>query len=172
MVRRVTSDWLAAGEHPAMELVFEHMGITWPIEEREKLLRTVSLATFPSSQRSQVWAGYDQSRSTVRNVFYYPITASLRDLPSVWFRNLRLLQVRKRLNLVTSMRVNLTEPSVLAGEVLAKTQALEAVVGRPMMHRASVPPMRRPHMRTLMSCVRATVIRNAGLQAQQNRNHP
>ena len=153
-----------------MELVFEHIGSTWPIEERERLLRVASLAIFPPSQRSDVWRGYDQSRSTVQNVFYYPITASLRDSPSVWFRNLRLIQIRKRLNLITSMRVNLTEPSLLAGEVLAKTQALEAVVGKPMMHRASVPPMQKPCMSTLMSCVRATTLRNAGIQAQQNRN--
>ena len=170
MVKRVPFDWLAAGEHPAMEHVFEHIGLTWPIDEREKLLRIASITAFPPHQRSEVWAGYNQSRSTVGNVFYYPITASLRDSPSVWFRNLHLIQIRKKLNLITSMRVNLTEPSLLAGEVLAKTKALEAVVGQEMMSRASVPQMKKPHMQRLMSAVRATAIRNAGIDAKRARN--
>ena len=170
MVRRVSSDWLAAGEHPAMGFVFEHIGLTWPIEEREKLLRVASITAFPPHQRSEVWRGYDQTRSTSENVFYYPITASLGDSPSVWFRNLRLLQIRKKLNLVTSMRVNLTEPSLIAGEILAKTLALKAIVGSPMMSRASIPKMRKPHMQGLMSAVRATTLRNAGISAKRARN--
>ena len=68
------------------------------------------------------------------------------------------------------MRVNLTEPSLLAGEVLAKTQALEAIVGKQMMHRDSVPQMKKPHMQGLMSAVRATAIRNAGIDAKRARN--
>ena len=68
------------------------------------------------------------------------------------------------------MRVNLTEPSLLAGEVLAKTKALEAVVGQEMMSRASIPKMRKPHMQGLMSAVRATALRNAGIVAKQARN--
>lgn len=170
MVRRVSFDWLAAGEHPAMEHVFEHIGLTWPIQEREKLLRIASITAFPPHQRSEVWTGYDQSRSTAENVFYYPITASLRDSPSVWFRNLRLIQIRKKLNLMTSMRVNLTEPSLIAGEVLAKTLALQAVVGPEMMSRASIPKMRKPHMQGLMSAVRATALRNAAINTKRARN--
>ena len=170
MVRHIPFDWLAAGEHPAMVHVFEHIGLTWPIEEREKLFRIASITAFPPHQRADVWAGYDQSRSTVGNVFYYPITASLRDSPLVWFRNLRLIQIRRKLNLITSMRVNLTEPSLLAGEVLAKAKALEAVAGKEMMSRASIPKMRKPHMQGLMSAVRATAIRNAGLDAKRARN--
>lgn len=170
MVRRVLSDWLAAGEHPAMEHVFEHIGLTWPIEEGKKLLRIASITVFPPHQRSKVWTDYNQSRSIVGNVYYYPITPSLRDSPSVWFRNLRLIQICKKLNLITSMRVNLTEPSLIAGEVLAKTLALQAVVGKEVMDRASIPQMRKPHMQGLMSAVRATAIRNAGLNAKQTRN--
>lgn len=169
MVKRVSFDWLAEGEHPAMAHVFEHIGVTWPIEEREKLLRVASITAFPPHDRSQVWRGYDQSRSTVENKFYYPITASLTDSPATWFKNLRILQIRKVLNLVTSLRVNLTEPSLLAGEVLAKTQALERVMGRDMMTHASVPPMRKPRIQGLMSVTRATAMRNAGIRAMNAR---
>ena len=67
------------------------------------------------------------------------------------------------------MRVNLTEPSLIAGEILAKTLALEAVVGPQMMSRASIPKMRKPHMQGLMSAVRATALRNAGTSAKRAR---
>lgn len=146
MVKRVPFDWLAAGEHPAMDHVFKHIRITLPIEEREKLLRIASIIAFPPHQQADMWKGYDQSRSTVGNVLYYPITASMRDSPSVWFKNLCLIQIQKKLNLITSMRVSLTEPSLLAGEVLAKIKALELVVGKDMMHRASVSQMKKPRI--------------------------
>ena len=165
MVKRVSANWLADSEHEAMDHVFEHIGVTWPSEERERLLQIASKTAFPSDQRAEAWKGYDQTQSTSEKVYYYPITASLTDAPSVWFHNLRLLQIRKKLNLVTSVRVGLTEPSIIAGEVLAKTQALELVVGKYMMSRASIPKMRKPHM----SAVRATALRNAGLRARENR---
>ena len=149
--------------------MFECIDVTWPIEEREKLLCTASITAFPPHQRSEVWRGYNQTRSTSANIFYYPITVALTDSPLVWFRNLRLLQIQRKLNLVTSVRVNLTEPSFIAGEILAKTQSLERVVGSFMMSRASIPRMRKPHMQGLMSATRATALRNAGLHARDAR---
>ena len=91
MVKRVFANWLADGEHAAMDHVFEHIGVTWPIEERKKVLRIASITAFPPHQRSEVWSGYNQTRSTSENIFYYLITVALTDSPSVWFRNLRLL---------------------------------------------------------------------------------
>ena len=85
----VSGNWLADGEQSAMDHVFEHIGVTWPIGERKKILRIASITAFPPHQRSEVWKGYDQTRSTAENVFYYPITASLTDPPSAWFHNLR-----------------------------------------------------------------------------------
>ena len=69
------------------------------------------------------------------------------------------------------MRVCLTKPSLLVGEVLAKTKALEQVVGAKMMHRASVPLMKKPCIQGRMSMVRGgEALRSAGLAAQDARN--
>ena len=68
------------------------------------------------------------------------------------------------------MRVCLTEPSLLDGEVLAKNKALEQVVGAEMMHRASVPPMKKPRIQGRMSMFRAKALRNIGLGARDARN--
>ena len=68
------------------------------------------------------------------------------------------------------MRVCLTKHSLLAVEVLAKTKALEQVVGEDMMHRASVPPMKKPRIQGRMSMIRAEALRSAGLAAQDAKN--
>lgn len=172
MVKRVTRNWLAEDVHPAMEHMFEHIGVTWPLEDRESLFRIASYTAFPPNQRADAWTGYDQSHLAVAKKFYYPIHASLGASPNVWFKNLRLLQIRRKLNLVSSMRVTLGEPSLLAGEVLAKTRALEAVVGENMMTRASVSQMKKPRMRTTSSRIaneRADALRRAGTEASEAR---
>ena len=68
------------------------------------------------------------------------------------------------------MRVCLTEPSLLAGDVLAKTKALELVVGKEMMHRALVPLMKKHRIQGRMSMVRAEALRNTGLEARDARD--
>lgn len=148
MVKRVTRDWLAEGAHPALEHVFEHIGVTWPIDEREELFKIASYTAFPANARMDAWRGHDLTIFTVGNKFHYPITASLADKPNVWFKNLRLLQIRKKLNLITTLRTNMMHPSILAGEVLAKAKALEEVVGKHMMSPASVSQMQKPRMMT------------------------
>lgn len=170
MVKRVSQNWLAEGEHPTLDHVFEHIGVTWPINKRERILRIASFMAFPPNRRADVWREYDQSQFAVDNKFYYPIIANLMDSSSNWFNNLRLIQIRKKLNLISSMRVCLIEPSLLAGEVLAKTKALELVVGKEMIHRVSIPPMKKPRIQGHLSMVRAQALRNTGLEARDARN--
>lgn len=102
MVKRITKEWLAEGAHPALDYVFEHIGVTWPIDEREALFKIASYTAFPPNARMDAWRGYDMTVLTAKNEFYYPITASLNTSPKVWFKNLRLLQLRKKLNLILS----------------------------------------------------------------------
>ena len=57
----------------------------------------------------------------------------------------------------------------MAGEILAKMQALEKVVGKEMIAQASIPQMKKPRIQGLMSATRATAIRNAGVNARNTR---
>ena len=172
-MKRVTQNWLADGAHLAMEHAFDHIGVHWPLEDGENLFKIASYIAFPPNKRANVWKGHDKSHFTVGIKFYYPIHASLGAMPNVWFKNLRLLQIRKKLNLISSMRVSINEPSLLAGEVLAKTKALEDVVGKDMMTQVSIPQMKKPRIRTTWSRIaneRAEALRNAGLEARENGN--
>ena len=173
MVKQATQDWLADGAHPAMEHVFEHIDVHWPLEDRENLFKIASYTVFPPNKRANVWKGHDKNHLTVGKKFYYPIHASLGAMLNVWLKNLRLLQIRKKLNLISSMCVSINEPSLLAGEVLAKTKALEDVVGKDMMTQVSIPQMKKPRIRTTWNRIaneRAEALRNAELEARENRN--
>ena len=113
---------------------------------------------------------------TANNEFYYPITVSLATCPNVWFKNLRLLQLRKKLNLITSLKVSQIHPPILGGEALAKLKALEEVVGKHMISPASVVQMQRPYLATTRTArmrvggTRAESLRIAGIAARENRN--
>lgn len=170
MVKQISCEWLTNEAHPALEHVYEHIGVTWTIEERERMLRKVSHTIFPPHRRSDAWQGYDRTRYTENNQFFYPVTASLGASPNIWFKNLRLLQVRKKLRLISSLRVSMSEPSLLSGKILAKLKALEEVVGKDMMAPTSVPLLRTPAMRPSSSNIRAEYLRNSGLAARNARN--
>ena len=173
MTKKISRELLAEGAHPALDYVFEHIGVTWPIEEREALFKIALHTVFPPNARMDAWRGSDMTVLTAKNEFYYPITASLNASPKVWFNNLRLLQLRKKLNLISSLKVNQIHPSILGGEALAKLKALEEVVGAHMMSPSSVVPMQRPLLTTArmrVGGVRSDSLRNVGLAARENRD--
>lgn len=146
MVGRVSGKMLADDEHEALGLVFEHIGVTWSTVEREKILRTITQAAFPGVQVLRAWEGSDLTHVTSKNEPYYPVTVSLKSSPVDWFKNLRILQIRKKLGLVRSLRVTLDVSSCVIGEVYAKIKALEAVVGKEMVNDNYIPKMRKPRM--------------------------
>lgn len=170
MVKRVSREWLTDEAHPALEHVYEHIGVTWTVEQREKMFREISYTVFPQSRRVDAWQGWDHTHLTENNQFFYPVTASLGDSPSNWFKNLRLLQVRNKLRLISSLRVSISEPSLLSGGVLAKLKALEKIVGEEMMAPTSVPLLKTPTTGTSLSNMRAESLRNSGLTTKNTRN--
>lgn len=148
MVKRITKDVVAEGNHEALEHVLEHIGVTWPMVERERIFQIVTQAIFPPEQAAHVWEGSNLTHITVEKEPYYPVTVSLRDPPGIWFRNLRLLQIRKKLDLVRSLRVSLDFTSCVIGEVYFKLKALKEIVGKEMMADNYVPKMKKPRMMT------------------------
>ena len=130
MVRRVPKDLIAEGNHEALEHVLEHIGVTWPMKERERILQIATQAIFPMEQTNHAWGGADLTHITVAKEPYYPVTVALTDSPGVWFKNLRLLQIRKKLGLVRSLRVTLDLTSCVIGEVYTKLKTLEEIVGK------------------------------------------
>ena len=170
MVKRVTKNWISGEDQGLVEFALQHIGTKWSMEEREKVLKDISYAFFPPNQRADVWTGYDQTHRTVNNEPYYPISIVLNQRPDVWFKNLRLLQIRQKLNLVKSIRINLGQESSTIGSVYAKLKALEGVVGKEMMSSDYIPELKRPRMMSTRSRIandRAESLRRAGLNARQ-----
>ena len=96
MVKRVRRRLLADSTHPALKIAIQHMGATWSVAKKEPFLKTVSDALFPSKQRIHMWGGCDLIDCTLEKKWYYPITIALEVGPNVWFKNLRLLQLRHK----------------------------------------------------------------------------
>lgn len=173
MARRVSRSLLANGTHRAIGHVLDHIGTTWPIEEREEVLSIVMRAMFPPCTRADVWRGYDQTFRTVGQEFYYPIPINLEASPSSWFKNLRLLQLRVKLNLVQSLRISINSCSLISGEVIVKLKGLEQAVGKEIMERHRVPRFLKPRMMTTRNRIaneRAQGLREAGLLARARRS--
>lgn len=173
MVRRISNAWLAEETHPAIGIALEHMGTSWAVAEREKVFKTISYAFFPPNRRADAWPGYDQTHHTVKAKPYYPVIVPLGTSPDAWFKNLRLLQVRQRLNLITSLRLSmLNPPSCISGEVFARMDALKRVVGKNLAEAHKIPKTKKPKMRTTRNIadVATTSSRNRGLAARDRRN--
>ena len=76
-----------------------------------------------------MWEGYNQTLLISTKTFYYPIHVPLGATPNVWFKNLRMIQIRKELNLIQSLHISLDHFTHMGGEIVAKIRALEQVVG-------------------------------------------
>ena len=148
MVKRILKDVVAEGNHKALVHVLEHVGVTWPLMERERILQIATQAIFPTEQATSVWKGCDLAYFSYEKKPYYIVTVSLRDSPRIWFKNLRLLQIWMKLGLVNSLRVTLEYSSCIIAEDYSKLKALEGVVGKEMMTDTYTPKMRKPRMMT------------------------
>ena len=151
MVKRVSKNLIVEGNHEALGHVLEHIGVTWPAVEGERILESTIQAIFPDDQAAKVWEGNDLTHRTVKNEPYYPVIVSLKDPPRTWFKNLRLLQIWKKLSIVKSLRVLLDLSSCVVGEVYLKLKALEEIVGKEMISDSYVPKMKKPRMMTTRS---------------------
>lgn len=164
MVRRVSENWVANGNREVMDLVFQFIGVNWPINKREQLLQLASDAIFTPENKDNIWEGHDQSHLTVNKEPYYPVTILLNQTPTLWFKNLRLLQVRWLLNLGRNFKLNLDQGLCKLGIVFCKLQAIEKIIGTEAMKISHVPNLRRPNR---IGNARAESLRRSGLRARQ-----
>ena len=173
MTKRATCGWLADDTHPAIDVVFQHIGRTWPIEKREGLCSTISQAVFPSICQNDVWKGGNYTLSTVGNQFDYPVTVAIGATPNIWFKNLRLLQVRLKLCLINSLRISMLEPPACAsGQIVAKMDVLKNIVEKELIEDHKTPPMKKPRMRVKYPSanIAAESFRYCGLLTMARRN--
>lgn len=165
MVARNTHAWFAADALPILGIVYAHIGATWEIADRERIFKEVSYAMFPPHRRSDAWCKLDSTYLTQDEEFYYPITVRLMAPPNVWFKNLRLLQIRRQLNLVTNLEVTMGTGNRPAAEICAKMSALRTAVGSDLVDHMQHPPLKRRPM--MMSSQQR--LPNLGAENHRNR---
>ena len=150
------------------------MGASWSMTKREEVLNSISCAFFSSDKQANTWKGQNQTTCTQGRVFYYLVTINLGYIPDIWFRNLRLLQIRTKLRLITSLRLSLLSqpPScVVSGKIIAKIQAPKNIVGKDMINNHRIPPIKKSRMKIVhnIANLAAKSSRARGLAAKQKR---
>ena len=109
-----------------------------------------------------MWGGYDETPLISTSRLYYPIHVSLEATPNVWFKNLRLLQIQKELNLIQSVHIFLDHFTHMGGGIIARIKALEALVGSEIINRYIIPP--RKKLRIMSTQARLHIDRAEALQ--------
>ena len=171
MVKQISSLWLDAKEDPDVFSIFlNHIGATWSIRKRKMILGIISPAFFPPNKQADMWGGYDQTPLISISKFYYPIHVSLGATPNVWFKNLRLLQIQKELNLIQSVHISLDHFTHMGREITAKIKALEEVVESEIINRYRIPPRKKLRIMSTQARLhidRAKALWINGLAAQE-----
>ena len=169
MVKRVPHSLLADRTHPALNITIQHMGATWSVANMEPFLKTVSDALFPSEQWIHMWGGCNLTDCTLEKKWYYPITITLEAGPNMWFKNLRLLQLRHKLGLLSHLRLSM--PSTPSGQLFVKMDTLKTIVGDVIMKKHETPKLRKIAMMTTQphTTFAAESSRSRGLAARERR---
>lgn len=142
MARRIPLAW-SQGEG-ALETTFEAMAGAWDRERRNELFNHIVESVFPGREKEDMWEYVDRTSDTRDNVTFYQLNVKIHDGPSKWFRNLRLLQLRIKLGLDGMLYIKREWGSCPIGELVAKMNALRAIVGNDRMQEHRIPMMRRP----------------------------
>ena len=155
-------------------ILLSHIGVMWPIQKCEMVLGIISHAFFPPNSQANMWPGYDQTPVISTGKFYYPIHVSLGVTPNGLFKNLRILQIQKELNLIQSVHISLDHFTHTGGEITAKIKALEEVVGSEIMNRYRIPPRKKLRIMSTQNHLhidRVESVRIRGLAAKAGRIH-
>ena len=126
-----------------IEIALKTMAVRWPREQRLELFNTISNATFPRGSLDGMWIERDRTAETRGGVPFHQLFVKIQDSPGTWFRNLKLLQIRYALGLDCFLTLKHRPGNTPIGEVVAKIQALEQVVGKDQINKHRIPPMRK-----------------------------
>lgn len=129
MTLRPLSAW-DINEGDPIETTFKAMAVQWPREQRQELYNNISNATFPRESLDGMWVEWDQTAKTCQGVPFYQLFVKIQDPPGLWFCNLKLLQTRYTMGLDCFLTLKLKAENTPIGELVAKIQALEQVVGK------------------------------------------
>ena len=168
MAARTPSTWNVE-DNDLLNAAFVAMAVNWPRTQREDLAQYLSDSLFAVGSRDTPWEIANQTSSTVDSVSYFKMFIRLYDESSVWFRNLRILQVRVKLRLDDSYHVARGLGNSQLGKFAAKIEAIRAIVETERLIDCSVPELvRQPTPRDFPNLANERAM-SAGLRARRNR---
>ena len=126
-----------------LQVAFRIMSTRWSRSQRQELFDFIVQAIFPGDERSRLWMQVDATARTRDGVPFHQLTVRMYDEPVVWYRNLRLLQIREYLGLDCMLYITLGYGCLIVGVVLNRLLAIRSVVGDARIAYIRPPVMRR-----------------------------
>ena len=121
---------------------FTIMASIWPRPKRQELYDHIIAKAFPDA--SGQWQADDLTTRTRDGQPCHTLQVRIQDAPSSWFCNLKMLQLRQNLGLDCILAHRFTDGRMVMGEMYAKMQTLEQVVGKTMVEKYKMPLLKRP----------------------------
>ena len=169
MVHRVASEW-APPEGKLFLTAFDVMASYWPRERRQDVYDYIANTIFPIRQTSKLWKDTDRTSDTRDNVTFHQLDVRIQDKPCVWFKNLKMLQIREALGLDCHIQVNHRAGKIVLGELIAKTEAISHVIGEAKAKQCKTPVFKRKGAVRDFPNIRAEGLRERGLRARAHRS--
>lgn len=140
MAPRVSAQMFGDRDSQVWDIVFNNIASRFNRQAKERFYSTIACAMFPGQMSDLMWVFADRTSETVGNQQLYQFHISLGNQPTIWFRNLRLLQLRIRLGLQDYYYLKSTPGLIIMAEVKAKLRALAQVVGYDRLYNNNPPP--------------------------------
>ena len=168
MTPRVQGKWHEE-EAGILDPTFEAIAVNWSREKKEELLQTIGQAFFPKRDKELMWRCLDRTKDTKDNVPFYQVFIRHHASPSAWFKNLRLLQLRVKLQLEATYYMRNELGVCLISEVVNKLDALRAIIGDAKLNEHKTPELKKPSARRdypSIQSIRADSLHRAKIRAR------
>ena len=142
MVRRPTTQWNGQ-EGEIASLAFNVMATHWSRDKRQDLFDFISCAVYSQDQEPKLWWYTNQTAKTREKEPFHQLEISIQDGPADWFRNLKLLQIRKALGLDCLFHVQCKVGWLTTGNLTAKMDTLHSIIGNVKMKQHKLPTLKR-----------------------------
>ena len=142
-----TRTQMFAEPYEVYDIVFENIARRYTRAQAEDFYCHISRAMFPGMMRQQQWNIVDKSSATLARTDFIQLFICLTDNPTLWFMNLRMLQIRVKLGLRDYYYLKPGFVNIRMSEVIYKLRVLTGIVGEERLFNNYRPRLRSSAIR-------------------------
>ena len=132
--------------HEVFDIIFENLARRSTRAQKETFYASISVAMFPGLMRRHQWEIVDRTSLALARREFYQVHISITENATLWFMNLRMLQIRVKLGLIDYYYQKPGFATIRIFEVMCKFRALAQIVGEERLFNHYRPPLRLPRV--------------------------